>query len=434
MTANILPIERPWPSRLFVEVTSACNLRFAMCVKQSGPGIADDYLTGATFEMLIPAFPSLETLILNGVGEPLLHPGLEEFVRTARYHLSESASIGFQTNGTLMNYERACSLLDAGTNVISLSVDAADPALFRAMRAGGEADDVNRAADSLERAKKKVGGRRFRWGAELVLSEETLNELPRVIEWVAGRGGEFLLVTHIMPYSKDAVSSVAYDPNADETLALFRRRREEAGEQGLDLSEYYRAKWHIGPVKRREEIIAFLENVVAEISKQGLPQHIPNLASYDEARFLRLEQLFRESRALAGSKCVDLRLPALSPKIKRRCDFIEEGSAFISARGTVHPCYFLWHSFTSHADGRVRPVDALSFGSVNDRPLLEIWNSREFLEYRREVVRYSFPYCGNCSLSPCDYIERHDFERDCLGNRIPCGSCPWSLGVLQCLR
>ncbi len=45
MNPNILPIERPWPSKLFVEVTTACNLRCAMCVKQSGPGIADDFLS-----------------------------------------------------------------------------------------------------------------------------------------------------------------------------------------------------------------------------------------------------------------------------------------------------------------------------------------------------------------------------------------------------
>ena len=434
MNPNILPIERPWPSKLFVEVTTACNLRCAMCVKQSGPGIADDFLSEATFAGLIPAFSTLETLILNGIGEPLLHPGLEKFVRTARRHLPESASIGFQTNGTLLNDERACSLLDAGTNVISISVDAADPALFRSMREGGETDDVNRAADALEKAKKKVGANGFRWGAELVLSRDTLDELPGVIEWVAGRGGEFLLVTHILPYREEAAAAVAYDPNVDETLALFRRRRKEAAEQGLDLSEYYTAKWHLAPVKRREEIIVFMENVVAEISKQGLPQHIPNLVAYDEDRFVRMEKLFRESEALAEARGIDLRLPALSPKMKRRCDFIEEGSAFISARGTVHPCYFLWHSFTSFADGRVRPVDALSFGTVNERPLLDIWNGREFLEYRREIGTYPFPHCGNCSLAPCDYIERHEFEQDCLGNRLTCGSCPWSLGVLQCLR
>ncbi|MFA7364700.1 MAG: UvrD-helicase domain-containing protein, partial [Aminobacteriaceae bacterium] len=294
MNPNILPIERPWPSKLFVEVTTACNLRCAMCVKQSGPGIADDFLSEATFAGLIPAFSTLETLILNGIGEPLLHPGLEKFVRTARRHLPESASIGFQTNGTLLNDERACSLLDAGTNVISISVDAADPALFRSMREGGETDDVNRAADALEKAKKKVGANGFRWGAELVLSRDTLDELPGVIEWVAGRGGEFLLVTHILPYREEAAAAVAYDPNVDETLALFRRRRKEAAEQGLDLSEYYTAKWHLAPVKRREEIIVFMENVVAEISKQGLPQHIPNLVAYDEDRFVRMEKLFRE--------------------------------------------------------------------------------------------------------------------------------------------
>lgn len=431
---RIPPMDRPWPSKLFVEVTTACNLRCAMCVKQSGPGIPDAYLSDETFEKLVPAFPTLETLILNGIGEPLLHPGLEHYIRTARQNVPADAVIGFQTNGSLLTEQRACSLLSAGTDAISISVDAADPALFRSMREGGETEDVNRAAAALGRAKERTGRTGFRWGAELVLARETRAELPKVIEWVAARGGSFLLVTHILPYREEAVSSVVYDPNVDKTLAHYRKRKEEAAELGIDLSLYYTAKWRLGPVERREEIIACMERVVQEISDMGLPQHIPNLVSHDEGQYREIERLFRESSSLAQARGVDLRLPALGPRMDRRCDFIEEGSAFVSVSGTVHPCYFLWHSFTCHADGRIRPVDALSFGSVHDRPLLDIWNSPEFAAYRREIGTYPFPHCGNCSLAPCDYIERHEFEQDCLGNRLTCGSCPWSLGVLQCMR
>ncbi|HRX27438.1 MAG TPA: radical SAM protein, partial [Aminivibrio sp.] len=152
---RIPPMDRPWPSKLFVEVTTACNLRCAMCVKQSGPGIPDAYLSDETFEKLVPAFPTLETLILNGIGEPLLHPGLEHYIRTARQNVPADAVIGFQTNGSLLTEQRACSLLSAGTDVISISVDAADPALFRSMREGGDTEDVNRAAAALGRAKER---------------------------------------------------------------------------------------------------------------------------------------------------------------------------------------------------------------------------------------------------------------------------------------
>lgn len=434
MDHSLPPFERAHPTKLFAEVTTACNLRCAMCVKQSGPGIPDEFLARETFEKLVPAFPTLDTLILNGIGEPLLHPELEEFIKTARRHLPREAVIGFQTNGSLLTDERAFSLLAAGTDTISISVDAADPSLFRSMREGGETEDVNRAAAALGRAKERARRTCFRWGAELVLAKETTGELPKVIEWVAARGGSFLLVTHILPYREEAVPSVAYDPNVDRSLAHYRKRKLEAAEQGIDLSLYYTAKWRLAPVERREEIITFLEKVVQEISDMGLPQHIPNLVAHDEDQYRKMERLFGESRALAQARGVDLRLPSLSPRMDRRCDFIEEGSAFLSVSGTVHPCYFLWHSFTCHADGRIRPVDALSFGSVHDRPLLDIWNSPEFAAYRREIGTYPFPHCGNCSLAPCDYIERHEFEQDCLGNRLTCGSCPWSLGVLQCMR
>ena len=267
-----------------------------------------------------------------------------------------------------------------------------------------------------------------------MLARETLGELPAVIRWVAERGGSFLIVTHIMPYSPEAQPSVVYDPNVDETLVRYLKRREKAAAEGVDLEQYYTAKWRLGPVERREEIINTMEAVVEEISAAGLPQHIPNLLAFSDEQHRSLEGLFGESLALARSLGVDLKLPAATPKADRRCDFVEDGSAFISVWGTVHPCYFLWHSYTSHADGRTRPVKALSFGSVLERPLSQIWNDPEFVEYRKEVLRYEFPYCGNCSLSPCDYIEREDFEQDCLGNHLYCGSCPWALGVIQCMR
>ncbi|MGI6253781.1 MAG: radical SAM/SPASM family putative metalloenzyme maturase [Aminivibrio sp.] len=428
------PFAAPWPAKIFAEVTTACNFRCAMCVKQSGPGIPDFFMTGEIFERLVPAFPTLETLILNGIGEPLLHLGLEGFVKKARQNMPSRAVIGFQTNGALLSEERAEKLLAAGTDKISLSVDASDPALFRSMREGGEADDVNRAALALESARKKAGREDFLWGAEMVLTKETSSELPKVIEWLAQRGGKFLLVTHIMPYDGEALPLVAYDPNVDETLAIYRARKKEAAKQGIDLSRYCTAKWRLGPVPRRQEVVDFMEKVVSEISEKGLPQHMHNLAAHDDEEFSALQELFERSARLAEDLGVDLRLPALTPKAERRCDFVEEGSAFISAWGTVHPCYFLWHSYTSRADGRNRPVEAQSFGSLTDRPLLEIWNAPLFAAYRKEICDYGYPYCGNCSLAPCGYIERENFEQDCLGNRLYCGACPWCLGVLQCMR
>src|SRR5689334_1531616 len=99
-----------YPAKLFVEVTTLCNLQCGMCVKQNGTGgIPEGTMSLETFERLAPAFPHLESLVLNGIGESLLHPQLETFIARARALLPESATVGFQSNGMLLTDERAAS-------------------------------------------------------------------------------------------------------------------------------------------------------------------------------------------------------------------------------------------------------------------------------------------------------------------------------------
>ena len=67
-----------------------------MCVKQAqGCAIAEGDMSPATFASLEPAFPHLEALVLNGVGESLLHPRLEEFIRRAKKLMPAEGWVGF---------------------------------------------------------------------------------------------------------------------------------------------------------------------------------------------------------------------------------------------------------------------------------------------------------------------------------------------------
>src|SRR5512137_101983 len=105
------PLARGHPSKLFVEVTTKCNLNCAMCVRQnSDGGIREGSMSVEIFDNLSPAFPHLEALILNGIGESLLHPQLEAFIRRAKGRMPGGSWVGFQTNGMLLNSHRAESL------------------------------------------------------------------------------------------------------------------------------------------------------------------------------------------------------------------------------------------------------------------------------------------------------------------------------------
>ncbi|WP_461395713.1 radical SAM protein, partial [Deferrisoma sp.] len=129
------PALRPHPTKLFVETTTRCNLRCAMCVKQTRENaVAEGDLAPEVFEALAPAFPRLEALVLSGIGEPLLHPGLERFIRRAREAMPAEGWIGFQSNGLLLDGARARSLVEAGLGRICLSLDAVSPATFARIR------------------------------------------------------------------------------------------------------------------------------------------------------------------------------------------------------------------------------------------------------------------------------------------------------------
>src|SRR6185369_3770715 len=149
-----VPAFREYPSKLFVETTSRCNLNCVMCPKQnwSGSG-ADGDLEPATFDTLKEAFPHLEALVLNGIGEPLLNPHLERFITQAKQSMPGQGWIGFQSNGLLLNNLRAISLVAAGLDRICLSMDGASPSTFSAIRAGGQLLDLESALSAITAAR-----------------------------------------------------------------------------------------------------------------------------------------------------------------------------------------------------------------------------------------------------------------------------------------
>lgn len=68
---------RPFPALLQVEVTTRCNMRCAMCVKSAeGCRIPEAHMPMELFTRIESVLPHCHGLVLNGIGEPLLHPHL----------------------------------------------------------------------------------------------------------------------------------------------------------------------------------------------------------------------------------------------------------------------------------------------------------------------------------------------------------------------
>jgi putative metalloenzyme radical SAM/SPASM domain maturase len=422
------------PKRLFVETTTHCNLRCAMCVKQ-GPDntICDGHMTPQIFEALKPAFPTLEGLILNGIGEPLLHPQLEEFIASARCDMPAGGSIGFQSNGLLFNEHRARGLVAAGVDKICLSVDALDPGMFRDLRAGGEVSAVQRAFAALNEARIAEKGSRLRIGAEVVVMRDNLSELPSIVRWVAAQGGDFALVTHMLPYNQKLAGRIAYSGSTDAATALLEKWRRKAHTQGVEIQRYLELSLR-NTGAGRKEVRALVERMRTEARSQEIFLDLRDLLGKNHDPAQKVEEVFAAARETALQEGLELHLPAVRPLQERRCAFVEEGSAFISWEGEIHPCYNLWHHYRCYINGWEKPVQAKSFGQLDRQDLATLWNRPDFRTFRRNVLSYDYPFCSACSVAPCDYLLEDEFKQDCYLRTEPCGSCLWAMGLLQCLQ
>lgn len=422
------------PTRIYLETTTRCNLSCAMCVKQSSGGdIAEGDFSPTAFTALESALPHIESLILNGIGEPMLYPHLEQLIRYASERVEPGTHIGFQTNGMLVSRENARSLIDAGLNLICVSMDASTSDTFSEMREGGEISGAENAL-SIFREESSALGKKLRLGIEFVLTRDNLQQLLPTLKLAAERGVDFAIVTHLIAYDPHMADRAAYDRNTDRAVELYEKTVKRAAAEGIDIKRYFDIRWRFSHTPEEERILRAVEEMNAEARKEGIFMHLQGIMTRDSEIIKKVEDVFREAESLAAELGIELSLPASSPRGEKRCDFIESGSLFISWNGDVHPCHFLWHKFQCHISGWKKFVKPVSFGNLNEHNIMEIWNSEEYVKFRETVSKYDYPLCSNCSLAPCDYIYSENFEQDCYTNTIPCCDCQWCLGIFQCLR
>ncbi len=422
----------PHPSRLFVEVTSRCNLRCPMCVKQSGSQrTPDGDMAPEIFEALAPTFPKLDALILNGIGEPLLHPGLETCIRAAKQAMPEGSWVGFQSNGHLLDPARGRSLLEAGLDRIFLSVDATSPELFHTVRGGGSLGHVERALKALDTAQKDHPGAHLEVGAEFVLMRDNMTELPALVTWLAARGVTRLIVSHILPFGPAMADQPVFGINTESAELFYKEWSDRAQQAGLDLSQYFEVLWKYRKSPEELRLVAFVNAMAAKARQDDIPFHIGNILAGEDLS--RAEAVLHEAESVAADVGLRLVLPALRPINDRACFGVRLGGMFVTWDGKVAPCHFLWRNFSCHLYGRKKEVLHRFFGDLHQDAALAIWNSPAYAAFRADVLDHRYPHCPSCNVYPCEDIDSIDFEYDCYGEPVPCGDCLWSMGLLQCM-
>lgn len=428
-------MSRKYPEKIYLETTTRCNLRCPMCVKFApGSRIEEMDLDPAAFERLIPVLPHVRRLILNGIGEPLLHPQLDAFIARARAHLPTDGSIALQSNGVLIDRERAERLLHAGLDTICLSLDSlAEPTPFPGPATEHSITAVTRAIDHVNRVRGTINPS-FRTGLETVVSLENFRELPDIVQWAGDKGVDFIIVTHLLHYTPS--SSDVFNPNTSAAIALYRQYRKRAAALNLDLTDCLNVYRSFDRTPAALAALDLLNTMHKEAAGQDIRLHLAGLIDHEH----RIERdmvaaAFTETEEIAGKRGLELYLPPLETLVQRRCPFVEEKAVCIGVNGDIMPCHFLWHSYTCRALGKEIVVEPRVFGSLTKQDLSDIWHNENYRHFRHEAGAYDYAHCWSCPQGPCPNLvnDEDSFANDCYGSIVPCGHCQWSLGGIRCL-
>jgi radical SAM protein with 4Fe4S-binding SPASM domain len=199
----------PLPDELQVEVTGSCNLRCRMCLVRYRPPLdrGEGSLPFARFREAVDALPGLQTLTLQGLGEPLLAPDL---FRMIAYAATRGIRAGFNTNATLLTRATAARLVEAGLDWLCVSLDGATPATYEGIREGARFARVERNVRGLVRVMRERAATRPALSIVFVAMRRNAAELPDVVGLAAGWGVPVVRVQGLSHSFSDTDPAGAY--------------------------------------------------------------------------------------------------------------------------------------------------------------------------------------------------------------------------------
>ena len=140
------PLPQAGPFRLWVDITSRCNLKCPACPQRLLPEDQRRDMPGELLDSLVAqvAAGAAREVNLFHRGEPLIHPHIGYWIKRFR---EAGALVRIHSNATLLNRERVDALLDAAPHIFTCSIDTLDAEAYAIARPGA---DLERALNGLE--------------------------------------------------------------------------------------------------------------------------------------------------------------------------------------------------------------------------------------------------------------------------------------------
>jgi MoaA/NifB/PqqE/SkfB family radical SAM enzyme len=376
---NFVRLHRPVThlTKVYIEPTVECNLDCITCFRNAWDQPAGR-MRQETFEVILAGLQELDPIpdvYFGGIGEPLYHPRTVDWITEVK---KLGVKVELITNGTILTEKNSKKLIDAGLDVLWVSIDGASPESYADVRMGAELPKI---IDNLKRFVKMRPANHFpkpEIGITFVAMKRNIAELPKVIELGKSLKARYFFVSNVQPATAEM---------QDDRL-------------------------YAGTIHN----IAYLQ-----------APHLPGLRlpkmDFNE---ITQEALFKTFNSQLNIEFAGNNWAGASDT----CNFVESGTMSVAWNGDVSPCWPLMHTHTSYLHGKPRVSRKHVIGNVRERPLSELWSDPGYLAYRERLHNFAFApctFCGGCDLSESN-------EEDCIGNtEFPvCGGCLWAQGIVQC--
>ncbi len=364
-------------SKVYIEPTTLCNLSCKTCVRNTWEESIGE-MSLETFDRLIDqlkSFKYLQTIMFGGFGEPTYHKNIQYMIGKAK---TIAEKVEMVSNGTLLDDNMLQGFIDNKLDTLWVSFDGTSEKLFEEIRSGANYTNVVESLLKLKTLNSK-SEHKVKVGITFVLMQDNIGELTSLKKIANYLGANMVSVSNVIPYSEDMSRQTLYNMSIsqlDETKIL------NTFEMSLPL---------------------------IDINK-NTQEHLNQLYKSNQNISIMRRDMFN---------------------VRDECRFIKERCTFVRWDGEISPCMGLLHSNTTYINsGRTeRCAKNYSLGNIIDTPLLEIWHSKEYIDFRNKVDAFDFSPCHLCG--GCHFSEEN--EEDCFGNSFPtCGGCLWAQGVIQC--
>ncbi|HEW89927.1 MAG TPA: radical SAM protein [Candidatus Bathyarchaeota archaeon] len=303
-----------------VEITSRCFLKCVMC---PGPALADKWVARdmdpGVVDKVVESAELANLIYLSGWGEPLLYPGLPELVKRIR---TSGAETGFTTNGVLLDRRRAQELVEAGLDLMSISIAGATRETHGSVRVGSDLGQIIDNVKALVALKKRLRTDEPRIVVLYLMLKQNISELPAAVDLAHELGVDELVATNM-----------TYAPTpAQDRMRVFSCGRPEG----------HGARY-----------AAFVEEARARAGELGLkfrayPLTMEEVAVCDEDP---LHNVFITADGQVGP-CVYLNMMLKGPIPRVFC-------------------------------GKALEVERVGFGSLGDGDLTDIWEGEDYVSFRQ---------------------------------------------------